>query len=132
MRQYAILRAAYTAFPRDLVEAGFASRIMFGSDGSARRVREGIGVLDSMPFLNAEQQRSWLGGAASAFYAYLSMLPSLDSSVTSMSPITQAFDFASLHTATHRLQSRSSNYLRQKELAVRKRYRLQLFAGFAH
>lgn len=66
--QYAIPRSAYTAYLRDLVDAGFASRIMFGSDGSARRVREGIAALDSMPFLTPEQRRSILGGAAANFF----------------------------------------------------------------
>jgi hypothetical protein len=66
--QYAIPRAAYTAYVRDLVDAGFASRLMFGSDGNARRVREGIAAIDSMPFLTDVQRRAILGESAWAFF----------------------------------------------------------------
>ena len=54
--QYAIPRAAYRSFLRDLVEAGLAKRILFGSDGSAQRVREGIEAMtvDGLPDRRAE------------------------------------------------------------------------------
>ncbi len=65
--QYAIPRPAYSAFLKDLVDAGFSSRLMFGSDGNARRVREGIAAIDSLPFLSDTQRAAILGGNASAF-----------------------------------------------------------------
>lgn len=66
--QYGIPRAAYAAYLRDLVDAGFASRIMYGSDGNARRVREGIDAIDSMPFLTPDQRRAILGETAARFF----------------------------------------------------------------
>lgn len=66
--QYAIPRRAYDDYVRDLVNAGFASRIMFGSDGSARRVREGIEAIRSMSFLTPEQQRAILSENAEKFF----------------------------------------------------------------
>jgi len=65
--QYAIPRAAYVDYLRDLVQAGFAKRIMFGSDGSAARVREGIDAIRAMDFLSADQQADILGGNAQRF-----------------------------------------------------------------
>jgi predicted TIM-barrel fold metal-dependent hydrolase len=65
--QYAIPRAAYADYLRDLVQGGFAKRIMFGSDGSAARVREGIDAIRAMDFLTTEQQADILGGNAMRF-----------------------------------------------------------------
>lgn len=65
--QYAIPRPAYSTFLKDLVDAGFSSRLLFGSDGNARRVREGIAAIDSMPFLSEPQRSAILGGNAAAF-----------------------------------------------------------------
>lgn len=66
--QYAIPRPAYTQYVRELVDAGFESRLMFGSDGSARRVREGIEAIRGMPFLTDAQQQLILGGNAMRFF----------------------------------------------------------------
>lgn len=66
--QYAIPRAAYEDYLRDLVHAGFSGRILFGSDGNARRVREGIAAIRGMDFLTSEQKDAILGGNAKAFF----------------------------------------------------------------
>lgn len=66
--QYAIPRTAYADYLRDLVHAGFASRIMFGSDGSAKRVREGIEAIRAVDFLDAAEAEAILGGNASKFF----------------------------------------------------------------
>lgn len=66
--QYAIPRPAYAAYLQSLVDAGFGSRIMFGSDGDPRRVREGITAIRAMPFLSPEQQDAILGGNAARFF----------------------------------------------------------------
>lgn len=66
--QYAIPRPAYEDYLHDLVNAGFASRIMFGSDGSARRVREGIDAIRTMSFLTPELQRAILSENAERFF----------------------------------------------------------------
>jgi predicted TIM-barrel fold metal-dependent hydrolase len=66
--QYGIPRPAYEDYLRDLVHAGFARRIMFGSDGSARRVREGIEAIRAMSFLTEEQKADILGGNAGRFF----------------------------------------------------------------
>jgi hypothetical protein len=65
--QYAIPRAAYVDYVRDLVNAGFAQRILFGSDGSAQRVGEGIDAIRAMDFLTPSQQADILGGNATRF-----------------------------------------------------------------
>lgn len=41
---------------------------MFGSDGSAPRVRDGIEAIRSMDFLTPEQQLAILGGSAERFF----------------------------------------------------------------
>lgn len=66
--QYAIPRAAYAEFLQSLINAGFASRIMFGSDGSARRVREGIEAIRGMNFLTTAQQNALLWDNAAEFF----------------------------------------------------------------
>jgi uncharacterized protein len=65
--QYAIPRPAYYRYLAQLVEAGFGKRIMFGSDGSGRRLREGIDALTAAPFLSAEQKRDILHDNAVRF-----------------------------------------------------------------
>lgn len=66
--QYAIPRAAYSDYLRDLVHAGFGRRVLFGSDGSAGRVREGIDAIRGMEFLTPEQQADILSGNAERFF----------------------------------------------------------------
>ena len=65
--QYAIPRAAYYRYLQQLVDAGFGRRIMFGSDGSARRLREGIDAVLAAPFLTSEQKRDILHDNAARF-----------------------------------------------------------------
>ncbi|MEO7455719.1 MAG: amidohydrolase family protein [Gemmatimonadaceae bacterium] len=65
--QYAIPRPAYYRYLRELVDAGFASRIMFGSDGSARRLRDGINAIMEADFLTPEQKRAILHDNAAKF-----------------------------------------------------------------
>ncbi len=67
--QYAVPRAAFAQYLRELVDAGFASRIMFGSDGSARRVAEGITAIREMPFLSGEQKQAILYDNAERFFS---------------------------------------------------------------
>jgi hypothetical protein len=65
--QYAIPRPAYYRYLQQLVDAGFGKRIMFGSDGSGRRLREGIDAISAAPFLTAEQKRDILHDNAARF-----------------------------------------------------------------
>ena len=65
--QYAIPRPAYHRYLQQLVEAGFGKRIMFGSDGSGRRLREGIDAIMSAQFLSPEQKRDILHDNAARF-----------------------------------------------------------------
>ncbi len=65
--QYAIPRPAYYRYLRELVEAGFGARIMFGSDGSARRLKEGIAAIMEAEFLTPEQKRAILHDNAAKF-----------------------------------------------------------------
>ncbi len=65
--QYAIPRLAYYRYLRELADAGFASRIMFGSDGSARRLRDGVNAIMDADFLTAEQKRAILHDNAAKF-----------------------------------------------------------------
>jgi len=67
--QYAIPRAAFEEYVRSLVNAGFGSRMLFGSDGSARRVREGIAMIQAMNDLAPEVRADILGNNAVRFFA---------------------------------------------------------------
>ncbi|MBL0940421.1 MAG: amidohydrolase family protein [Gemmatimonadaceae bacterium] len=66
--QYAIPRAAYTSYLQDIVDAGFATRVLFGSDGNAHRVKEGVDAIGGMTFLTAEQRSAILWGNAQRFF----------------------------------------------------------------
>ena len=66
--QYAIPRPAYYRYLQQLVDAGFGKRIMFGSDGSGRRLREGIDAVTAAPFLTPEQKRDILHDNAVRFF----------------------------------------------------------------
>lgn len=65
--QYAVPRAAYYRYLHALVDAGFGKRIMFGSDGSGRRLREGILAIQEAPFLTELQKRDILYDNAARF-----------------------------------------------------------------
>jgi hypothetical protein len=65
--QYAIPRPAYYRYLQQLIDAGFGKRIMFGSDGSGRRLREGIDAIAAAPFLTPEQKRDILHDNAARF-----------------------------------------------------------------
>lgn len=66
--QWAIPRAAYYSYLRSLVEAGFAKRIMFGSDGNTTRLKEGIEAIIEADFLTAEQKKDILYNNAVRFF----------------------------------------------------------------
>jgi len=66
--QWAIPRAAYYSYLRDLVEAGFGQRIMFGSDGGPRHLKEGVQAIMEADFLTAEQKRDILYNNAARFF----------------------------------------------------------------
>ena len=66
--QYAIPRAAYMESLKRLIDAGFADRIMFGSDGGARFLREGVRAIEDAPFLTPEQKRGILYNNAAKFF----------------------------------------------------------------
>jgi predicted TIM-barrel fold metal-dependent hydrolase len=66
--QYAIPRPAYHRYLRQLVEAGFGKRIMFGSDGSGRRLREGVAAIMEADFLTAAEKRDILYDNAARFF----------------------------------------------------------------
>ena len=66
--QYAIPRPEYYRYLRTLVDAGFSSRIMFGSDGGAKQLTAGIAAINEAPFLTAEQKRAILYDNAASFF----------------------------------------------------------------
>ncbi|HEX6219403.1 MAG TPA: amidohydrolase family protein [Sphingomicrobium sp.] len=65
--QWAIPRPAYYSYLKDLVDAGFADRLMFGSDGSPKRLREGVTAILDAPFLTEAQKRAILHDNAARF-----------------------------------------------------------------
>ena len=66
--QYAIPRPAYYRYLRTLVEAGFGKRLMFGSDGSARRLKEGVLAIREADFLSDAEKRDILHDNAARFF----------------------------------------------------------------
>jgi hypothetical protein len=66
--QWAIPRPAYYSYLKRLVDAGFAKRIMFGSDGSIDRLREGIDAINNADFITADQKRDILFNNAARFF----------------------------------------------------------------
>lgn len=66
--QWVIPRPAYYGFLKTLVESGFAKRIMFGSDGSPARLKEGIQAIMEADFLSAEQKSDILYTNAAKFF----------------------------------------------------------------
>lgn len=66
--QWAIPRAAYYSYLKDLVDAGFAERIMFGSDGGPKHLRAGVAAILEAPFLTPEQKRAILHDNAVRFF----------------------------------------------------------------
>lgn len=66
--QYAIPRPEYYRYLRTLVEAGFAKRIMFGSDGGAKHLVDGIAAIREAPFLSDENKRDILYNNAVRFF----------------------------------------------------------------
>jgi predicted TIM-barrel fold metal-dependent hydrolase len=53
---------------KQLVDAGFGSRIMFGSDGGAKFLDDGVVAIENAPFLNAQQKRAILYDNAAKFF----------------------------------------------------------------
>ncbi|WP_338241747.1 amidohydrolase family protein [Aurantiacibacter hainanensis] len=69
--QLAATRAEYHAFLKELVDAGFVDRIMFGSDQMnwPGMIGEGIDAINDAPFLTHEQKRAILHDNAARFFA---------------------------------------------------------------
>jgi uncharacterized protein len=65
--QWAIPRAAYYSYLREIVEAGYSSRIMFGTDGSPKQIQEGIEAIARADFLTPQQKQDILCGNAARF-----------------------------------------------------------------
>ena len=66
--QWAIPRPAYLSALRRIVEAGYADRVMLGSDSGLGRLREGIAAIDAADFLTPAQRRNILCNNAARFY----------------------------------------------------------------
>lgn len=69
--QLALTREEYYAYLRELTEAGFTDRIMFGSDQMnwPGLIGEGIDAINDAPFLSHEQKRAILHDNAARFLA---------------------------------------------------------------
>ena len=65
--QSVIPRPAYYSYLRKIVEAGYASRIMFGTDGGPKQIHEGIDAITGADFLDPQQKRDILCGNAARF-----------------------------------------------------------------
>lgn len=65
--QWAIPRAEYRSYLRRIVEAGYASRVMFGSDGGPAELRAGIEAILEAEFLTEQQKRDILFNNAARF-----------------------------------------------------------------
>ncbi|MEO7506712.1 MAG: amidohydrolase family protein [Pyrinomonadaceae bacterium] len=65
--QWAIPRAAYLRFLQELVEAGFAKRIMFGSDGGPEKLKAGVEAILQADFITPEQKADILYNNAARF-----------------------------------------------------------------
>ncbi len=68
MLQWTIPRPAYYEALRKLVDAGYADRIMVGSDGGVDRLREGIEAILKAPFLSDTQKKDILYNNAARFF----------------------------------------------------------------
>ena len=66
--QWAIPRPAYYAYLKDLTDAGFADRIMFGSDGGPKHLRSGVAAIREADFLTDAQKRAILHDNAVRFF----------------------------------------------------------------
>lgn len=65
--QWAIPRPAYHAYLKSLVDAGFAARLMFGSDGGVRHLRMGVEAIQGADFLTPQQKGDILYNNAARF-----------------------------------------------------------------
>lgn len=65
--QWAIPRPEYRSYLRRIVEAGYASRVMFGSDGGPAELRAGIEAILEADFLTEQQKRDILFNNAARF-----------------------------------------------------------------
>lgn len=75
--QWAIPRPAYYSYLKSLVDAGFAGRLMFGSDGGVRHLRMGIDAIEAADFLTAQQKRDILYNNAAKFLRLEAKPPSV-------------------------------------------------------
>jgi uncharacterized protein len=66
--QSTIPRPAYYEALRRLVDAGYADRIMVGSDGGVDNLREGIEAILKAPFLSDPQKKDILYNNAARFF----------------------------------------------------------------
>lgn len=65
--QCATPRPAYWNALKRLVEAGYAERVMLGSDGGITDLRDAIGAIEEADFLSAEQKRGPIVSQRGAF-----------------------------------------------------------------
>ena len=72
--QWAIPPQAFRGGVRKLVEAGYADRVMLGSDSGVEMLRRGIQAVQAMEFLTPEQRRGILCRNAARFYRLDSMV----------------------------------------------------------
>lgn len=66
--QWAIPRPAYLSALRRIVDAGYADRVMLGSDSGLGRLREGIAAIEGADFLTTQQKRNILCNNAARFH----------------------------------------------------------------
>jgi hypothetical protein len=65
--QLAIPRAEYYNYLKRIIQAGYANRIMFGSDGGSAEIRSGIKAIEDADFLTDQQKRDILYNNAVRF-----------------------------------------------------------------
>lgn len=66
--QWAIQRPVYYSYLKALVEAGYGKRIMFGSDGGPKHLKDGVQAILDAEFLTAEQKSDILYNNAANFF----------------------------------------------------------------
>jgi hypothetical protein len=80
--QYAIPRPEYLRYLRTLTEAGFAKRILFGSDGGAKQLLAGVAAIREAAFLSEEQKADILFHNAVRFFRWKSIETKADGKPT--------------------------------------------------
>jgi predicted TIM-barrel fold metal-dependent hydrolase len=65
---WAIPQPAFYSYLKELIDAGFEKRIMFGSDGGVKQLRIGVSSIVNASFLTEEQKRDILYNNAFRFF----------------------------------------------------------------